>query len=167
MDEISNIIEKTIAEHHEIRDNIKLTGDSLTDVEALFILRNAYSGLAQSPDDELEAKQEQLLQALNSLEQGLRHHFSFEEKELPSLFGQQFMKAIVFEHEEIVGQIQKAKEAVAGIKLEGLDQPELLSRKTSIQETVNRLLQIIEAHANNEELVLKMMKKALESTAGS
>ncbi len=167
MAETENIIEKTIAEHHDIRENIRLTGDSLTDVEALFILRNAYSGLTQSPTGELTVKQDRIIQALNALEQGLKNHFSFEEKELPSLFGPQLMKAIVFEHQEIAGQIRKAKETVAEIKLEGLDRQELLSRKTGIQETINRLLQAIEEHANNEETILKMMRKALGSPAVS
>ena len=167
MTKTDNIIEKTITEHHEIRDNIKLTGDSLTDVEALFVLRNAYSGLAQSQTSELAIRQNRLIQALSALERGLKHHFSFEEKELPSIVGQQLMKAIVFEHQDIARQIQKAKKTVGEINLEGLEQQELFSRKADIQGTINRLLQTIETHANNEELVLKMMKKALESPAGS
>jgi hypothetical protein len=43
MTDTINIIDKAITEHHLIRENIKLTGDSVNDIEALFTLRKAYS----------------------------------------------------------------------------------------------------------------------------
>jgi hypothetical protein len=161
MSDTRGIIDKAIAEHHDIRESIKLTGDSLTDVEALFLLRKAYSGWTQSSAEELGTRRDQLLQAVSSLELGLKRHFDFEEKALPPLFGELLMKAIMHEHREIAEKIENTRAAINGIKLEGLDQAGLLSVKTGVQETINHLLQSIEEHANHEEIILKMMKKAL------
>jgi hypothetical protein len=46
--------------------------------------------------------------------------------------------------------------------LEGLDQRKLLSKKSVIQQNVNSLCQTVEEHAQHEETILNMMKKALE-----
>ena len=71
------------------------------------------------------------------------------------------MKAIMYEHREIAEKIENTRTAITGVKLEGLDKAAVLSVKTGVQETINHLLQAIEEHANHEEIILKMMQKAL------
>src|SRR4030042_5799737 len=122
------VIEEAIAEHHSIRENLKHAGDSVTDIEALFALHKAIPGWSQRSVKELKDKQGQLLKAVTSLEQGLKRHFVFEEKELPPLLGEVLMKTIVSEHGEIAGLIEKAKASLTEGTLEGLSQPEPLKR---------------------------------------
>ena len=85
------------------------------------------------------AKQNQMQQAINFLEEGLKNHFAFEEKAFPPLFGKLLMKALIFEHHEIGRQIDNARTMLASIKLEGLRQSELLSKKLLIQQSISTL----------------------------
>jgi hypothetical protein len=161
MADLVTVINKAIAEHYDVKENLKLAGQSITDIDALFMLRKAYAGWSQSSVQELSEKQKQLAQAINALEQGLKRHFTFEEESLPPLFGEILMKALRHEHHEIVGQIEEAKKTLSDFKTHGRDQQELLSWKSRMQETIGHLLQTIEEHAIHEEIILKMIKKAL------
>ena len=156
------VITRAISEHHAIRKHVKLAGDTVNDIEAFFTLQRTQSGWSQTSITALIEKQNQLLQTISFLEQGLKNHFGFEEEALPPLFGELLMKAILHEHRGISGQIESAKTTLANIKLEGLDQRELLSKRSVIQQNINNLRQTVEEHAQHEEIVLKMMKKALE-----
>jgi hypothetical protein len=166
MPDAITIINRVIEEHHKIRDNIKLAGDSLNDVEASFTLAKAYSGWTQSSAVELAAKKDQLIRALSALEQGLSAHFDYEEKYLPPLFGELLMKALLHEHREVLRKIESARKTAADIDVESGDSQQLLSRKTVVQESVNHLLQAVEEHAGHEETVLLMIRGGLESEGG-
>jgi hypothetical protein len=162
MRDVSAIVERVILEHHAIRRHIKLAGDTVNDIEALLTLERTQSGWSQTSITALIEERNRLLQAITSLEAGLHNHFSFEEEALPQLFGDLLMKAILHEHHRISRQIESAKTTLASIKLEGLDQHELLSDKSAIQQNINSLSKAIEEHAQHEEAILNMMKKALE-----
>ncbi len=154
-------ITRVISEHHVIRGHIKLAGDTVNDIEALITLRRADAQWTQSPIGALTEKQSQMQQATSFLEQGLKNHFAFEEKALPPLLGDLLMKAILHEHHEISRQIDTAKTTLSSIKLEGLEQQELLSQKSGVQGIINNLRQTVEKHMRHEEIILNMMKKAL------
>jgi hypothetical protein len=156
------VVTKVISEHHAIRGHIKLAGDTVNDIEALFTLQRTQSGWSQTSITALIEKRDQLLQAISFLEEGLQNHFDFEEEALPPLFGKLLMKAILHEHHEISRQIRSAKTTLANIELEGLDQRELFSKRSIIQQNINSLCQTVEEHAQHEETILNMMKKALE-----
>ena len=167
MSDTLRVIEEAIAEHHSIRENLKHAGESVTDIEALFALHKAIAGWSQSSVRELKDKQGQLFKAIASLEQGLKRHFGFEEKELPPLLGEVLMKTIVSEHGEITGLIAKAKASLAGGVPEGLSQPEMLTRKAKIQANIHQIIEAVEEHAKHEEVILMMIKKALEGSVSN
>jgi hypothetical protein len=156
------VITRVISEHHAIREHIKLAGDTINDIEAIITIQRAYAEWSQSSIAALAEKQSRMQQAISFLEQGLKNHFAFEERALPPLFGNLLMKAILHEHHEILRKIESAKTILSDIKLEGLEQRELLSKKSQIQETISSICQAIEEHAHHEEIVLTMMKKVLE-----
>jgi len=156
------VITKVISEHHAIRGHIKLAGDTVNDIEALLTLQRTQSGWSQTSITALIEKRDQLLQMISFLEEGLKNHFDFEEKALPPLFGKLLMKAILYEHHEISERIGSAKTTLANIELEGLDQRELLAKKSVIQQNIHNLRQTVEEHTQHEETILNMMKKALE-----
>ncbi len=159
------VIRRAISEHHAIREHIKLAGDTVNDIEALITLQRANAQWTQSSIGALTEKQNRMQQAISFLEQGLKNHFAFEEEALPPLFGELLMKAILHEHHEISRQIKRAKTTLSNIKLEGLEPRKLLSKKSQIQRTINRICQTVEEHAHHEEIILNMMKKALEKNA--
>jgi hemerythrin len=156
-----HIIEKTISEHHDIKESVKHAGQSLTDIDALFMLRQAYSAWSQSSKEEMVMRRSQMLQAVTTLENGLSRHFSYEEQYLPPLCGEPMMKAIIHEHRAIKKQMEHTKSFIAGFKLEGMGQPQLFATKNEIQDTINRLLQMVEEHSGHEETVLKMIRESL------
>ena len=96
MDDANYIINKIIEEHHKIRDNLKLTGESMNDVEAAITLSKAYSGWTQSSTGELTSKKDMLIRALSALEEGLNIHFDYEEKYLPPLLKEEAIGSFAF-----------------------------------------------------------------------
>ena len=157
------IIRKVIEEHHNIRTHIKLVGDSMNDLEAFFSLRKVHAGWTQSSKEGMIEKQAKLQQTVSSLSEGLQNHFGFEEKILPPLFGELLMQALIFEHREMMNKLSEAKSMVSETRLEGLDHEELLAKKWDTQQVIGNLPQMIEEHARKEEVILNMIKRALES----
>jgi hypothetical protein len=155
-------INKTLEEHHAIRDTVKLGGGPVSDFEALFALRQAYAGWSQCPPEELAAKHEQLSKTLELIDVGLKLHWDVEEKAMQGIFGGPLMKAFIFEHHDIARKIEHARDIIASEKLEELEPQALLSRKTAIQDIVNHVMQAIEEHSNHEDMIFKMIKKGLE-----
>jgi hypothetical protein len=151
------------AEHSLVKQNIRLVGDSVNDVEALFGLERTYSGLTQTSLEELPHRQERLELALSLLREGLANHFAFEENALPPLFGEVLMDALVLEHHTIRKAIDKAQDIVHDSLVDRLDQEGKLAWKSVLQKVINGLTQEIHSHAADEETVLKMLKKSLQS----
>lgn len=164
MPDALEVIARAISEHHSIREHVKLAGDTVNDIEALFTLQKAHSGWSQEPLKSLVDKQKQMQQALSFLDKGLKNHFAFEEKAFPPLFGDLLMRALLNEHHEISKQIEMAKATLGNIKLEGIERRELFSQKSAVQTSISQLCQAVEEHAQHEEIILTMMKKALEKT---
>jgi hypothetical protein len=156
------VITRVISEHHAIRHHVKLAGDAVNDIEALFTLQRTRAGWSQGSIAALVEKRDQLVQTTSFLEEGLKNHFAMEEEALPPLFGQLLMKAILYEHRGISRLIESAKATLNNVKPELVDQRELLTQKSRVQETIDLLCQVVEEHANHEETILNMMKKALE-----
>jgi len=77
------IINRVIEEHQTIRAYVKLAGDSTSDQEALMALTKMRPDWIPGQLDILTEKQNKLEQVLSSLQEGLRHHFDFEETALP------------------------------------------------------------------------------------
>jgi hypothetical protein len=92
--------------------------------------------------------------------EGLDRHFVFEEKHLPPIFGEILMQALLLEHRKIRQELAEIKSTV-NARLEGLGQRELLARRTHIQHVVGDIRQAIEEHAGREEVILRMLERAL------
>jgi hypothetical protein len=159
------IIDRVMYEHQYVRQHIKLVGESVSDLEALFSLQQAHAGWAQSSVEKLSSKKLQMQQVLSQVDKGLKSHFAYEEENLPPLFGEILMKALLFEHQEIRKQMETASSLANETNLEGLNQRDVLSKKTDLQIAINSLCQELERHATLEEQILRMLKKTLETRA--
>jgi hypothetical protein len=156
------VIKRIIAEHQNIKQHVKLVGDSVSDQEALTALQKEHSNFIPGRLEVISEKQKRLQQTLAFLEEGMKNHFYFEEKALPPLLGELLTQALVLEHREIIGEIEADKSIVANISLEGLSREELLEKEAHIEQVIDTLLQLIEEHATREETVLGMIRSALE-----
>ena len=156
------IISRVIQEHQTIKGHIKLVGDSITDQEALTSLAGARSDWIPGRLEILAEKQKKLQQTISFLDEGLKSHFSFEEKALPLLLGELFMQALILDHQEIRKAINEAISTVSNTRLEGLRREELLSKESDMQQVIDSICQLVEEHAAREEVLLEMLQRALE-----
>ena len=159
------IIDEVIAQHKVIRMNIQGVRGHMADFDALFSLQRAQSGWAQASVDKLINQKQQLREALGLVQNGLNRHFFWEEKALTPIYGEAFMKALVFVHNEIKQHVEKTISIADGLRLEGMSQPEILAEKSQLQEATNTLGQKVEQHANLEEQMLAMLRQAFVAEA--
>lgn len=159
------IIDRVLREHQRLRGTIKLVGESTSDLEAVFSLQQVYSGWTLSSLEVLDEKQKQLHQTLDYLREGINKHFAFEEYTLPPIFGALLMQALRIEHQRIRKDIDEAESVIVDTKLVELDQEKLLQQKSRIQQMINNLAQTFEDHAAREEVILNMLKRALQTQA--
>ncbi len=150
-------IDYVINDHKFVKENTEHVGASMNDIQALSNLQWTLGSAGA-----LIKRREDLQQTLTVLEEGLLIHFGYEEKMLPPLFGRVLMLALRFEHQEIKQAIDEVKSVAFGDWPKGMSQEELLSRGTGIQEVISRLCQLIKGHLKRENIILKMMKRALE-----
>jgi hypothetical protein len=154
------IIQRTIQEHHKIRNNLRLVGDAINDIEAVVSLQQAETSWGQSKVQDVERNMDRLKQTISRLNEGLTNHFGFEEKYLPGVFGPALMKALVLEHDEVRERLAKCKAAFIDDIVQ-FSREKLLSYRSSIQQLVDDLSGLIEGHASREEIILLMIEKAL------
>ncbi len=159
MDDLA-IIRRAIEEHHKLRTNVRLAGEAVNDMEALFNLQQAHAAWGQGSIKELSDAVARLQQTVAGLGQGLNAHFGFEEQYLPPVLGTNLMKAIVLEHDEVRQKLHECAASVAA-DLTGQPQEKLLAFRNLVQQMVSDLSHAIESHASREEIVLGMLARAL------
>jgi hypothetical protein len=157
------IITRIINEHRTIRDHLKLTGDAVTDQEALASLQESRAAFIPGRSEAVAETHLKLQQALSSLEEGLNNHFAFEETALPPLLGEKLTRALILEHRQINEAIQNTKNTVANTTLTGLERDVRLEQEARIHGIIDGVRTMVENHALREEAVLEMLKRALES----
>jgi len=156
------IIQHTIEEHRKIRNDVGAVGHAANDMEAMFSVQRSHAGWAQSSLEDLPQSVERLRQAVGVVNEGLRRHYGYEEQYLPPVFGDTLMKALVFEHNEVRGKLSAFLTSI-NTDVAGMSQEGLLTYRSSIQQGIGDLMQSIEAHASREEVVLRMIARALEA----
>ena len=135
----------------------------MSDREAMAHLQKASDAWVPGRPEDPTEMQKNTQQALSSLEEGLKNHFFFEGEALPPLFGELLMQALILEHGEILKELIEVKSVAAGANLEGLNREELMVKATNLQQKVSSICFLVEEHANKEEGILDMLKRALES----
>ena len=156
------LIDKILEEHHTIRRHMKLAGDTLSDWEALISLQRAKADWTSEELGTLSEKLERLQKAISLLGDGLNNHFALEEKGLPQLLGVLLMRAIMLDHREIEKSIDRARSYVVEPMLQVSSQEELASTKSEIEQAINSVGQLVVKHAAEEEVILEMLRRALE-----
>ncbi len=154
-------IDLLIDEHRAVLYGLKLAGERVSDLEALFNLQTVYSEWTRSSVDSLAEKQKSLAEFMDSLYEGAKHHFRYEEEHLSPLLGEAVMQALVRTHERIRRQFRRAKSILA-VRLDETNPDNLLCHKACIEEAVYDLCQMIDQHRTQEELLLQILKGMLE-----
>lgn len=157
------LINQIIEAHQVIRKNVSALGKTVADREALFKLeREQYSWTPGQPG-EMGARQQQIEETLQRLDQGLRSHFALEEQYLPPLFGDLLMKGMLLEHHNLLEKLGQTRAMIAGKNPEFLSRAQLLEQQSSIRDAIGSLSRHIEDHASSEEVIFDMLKMTLEA----
>jgi len=156
------VISSVIAQHGKVTEYVKTTGNKMNDIDAVFSVQRAAYKVAWSASSvkEMLDKRDQLSETISIMEEGLKRHFTYEEKALPLVFGELLMKDILDAHKAISAQIEKVKASLKG--LEGLDKDELFARRTILVDGIHDLRTTVVDHAHAEEDILNMMRKVFE-----
>ena len=160
MDEL-DVIRRAIEEHHRIRADIRLAGEAVNDMEALFNLQQAHAAWGQGSVRQLTEATGRLQATIEGLRKGLGAHFGFEERYLPDIFGKNLMMALILEHDEVRGKLLDCASTVS-TGVAGLQQESLLSFRNVVQQKTSDLSSTMESHASREEIILRMLEKSLE-----
>jgi hypothetical protein len=158
------IIDQVIREHQQIRSNIKLVGETVNDMEAVFGLQQAYSSWTQSTAVELKQKLDVMTRVLGTLLSGVAAHFTFEQERFPLLLGETVSHAIELEHEDIQKKAKLVSSSFAALDLDTLDKTTILTKKVQLQTNVGELTQMLQEHAHREDVIIGMVKKSLEES---
>lgn len=164
-DEHLATIDLLVDEHRAVLYGLKMAGDRVSDLEALFNLQRVYSEWTQSSVDSLAEKQRDLQKLMDSLYEGAKQHFRFEEKSLPPLLGETTMRALKKIHQMIQRQFRRVK-SVLDVHFEGMNRGEILVCKSCIEEEIYNLCQMIDQHRSQEEILLQLLKGLLEAARG-
>jgi hypothetical protein len=159
MTDYAAVIRRVIEEHRILRQGEAGVNQSINDIGAFFSLQRAYAGWSQSSIDQLAGQQKKLTDTVKNLDQGLRRHFAYEEEALPPIFGQYLMQGLLMEHQDIGARLDKLVSTVAGMHLEGLGQEQSLRERAALQALINEVHGVVEAHAEREEVILKMLDR--------
>jgi hemerythrin len=161
MEDKLKIIKAVIDQHKAIREHTGFVGAALSDQEALTSLEKVRADWTPGRIEALSERHSRLQQVLSGLDEGIKKHFTFEEKALPTLLGDLLMRALWLEHREIEKEIDEARTIAADMPLEVSDREELLSNESRVQQRIGVVLQFIEDHATKEEMILEMVRRAL------
>ena len=147
-------------EHTNIRRTVNSVGNAMTDLDTLFRLEAERFNLSLAPLQILSEKSARLAKIIDNLWKDLKEHFSYEEENLPDVLGDTLSKALKIEHAEIAREMEHVKNILTNSSFDGLTQPEMLAKKANLQQAIGKLCLMIEEHAKDEDVIIKLVKKA-------
>jgi hypothetical protein len=156
------IVTRIVNDHQDVGTNLKLLGDSVSDLEGLVSLERVKPDWMLSPAELLSDKRDQLLQTVNFLREGLENHFSFEEENLPPILGDTVMHGLMLEHEDIKKALDSLQSTLDNTQITALTSEQLLAVKWNIRQKIEDLRELIEGHAGKEDVFLQTVKRALD-----
>jgi hypothetical protein len=159
------IIERVIQEHRQVGAHLRSLslGESIPDEQARVALEKEHAEWIPGQTRNLSDLKARLLDALDALDDGLKKHFAFEEEALPPLMGGLLMRALELQHAEIAGEIARMRALTLDIRTEGIDREQQLIEEMRVQRAIAALSHLIEEHADTEEKMLDMLRRALET----
>lgn len=132
----------------------------MDDLETLSRLQTERFDLSQTSVQALAEKRQALGDIIETLWSRLKLHFAYEEEHLPDVLGPVLSKALLVEHEEIAREFDHVRIVLDESDFSKVPQSEILEMKANLGTAIGRLCQMIEEHAKNEDVLVKLVKKA-------
>ena len=145
------IINSMIGEHKAIRGHLKLLQNSLS------TLKNVRT---QGQQQSLTEKLRELQLVMCYLEEGLRNHYTHEEKVMAPLLGNPLLEAFQIEHRKVEERFDKAKSLFANLSKKSVK--ELPGTHSEIKRVIREICELVEDHSLKEDTFFTLLKSALE-----
>lgn len=156
------IISEVMAQHKALIGQLESASDSVSDMEALLRLERARSDLVLGFHKKLSEKSSQLEQIIIPLDRGLRAHYTFEEQTLPPLLGRTLTEALIFEHKQLLYEMDQAISLISNAKVEGLTHNEEMEKESEIYQGLDNLRQKKMDHLNREDAILLTLQNVIQ-----
>ena len=153
-------VDNILSEHASVRQLVNSVGNVMDDLDALSRLQTERFDLSQTSVQSLAEKQRSLAEVVESLWSKLKLHFAYEEEHLPDVLGPVLSKALMVEHGEIAKEFDHVRIVLDESDFSKVPQPEILEMKANLQTAIGHLCQMIEEHARDEDVLVKLVKKA-------
>ena len=150
-------------EHVNVRRLIGIVGATLVDLDVFFRLRTERFELSQVSLQGLADKCSELGRTVQNLWQDLKRHFEYEEEYLPQILGKTLAQALKLEHADVERMMELVLKTIAETKFSDSTQSEMLAKKTMLQEMIGKLTDKIEAHAKDEDVLVKLIKLTIDN----
>ena len=155
-------IKGIIDEHESIDEQIRQALRAIEDWQ-LTLESTIASGEALQVES-LSTKQWSLVQAIDSLEQGMLDHYRREEHELLEFIGPVISEALRIQHREILEQLRSVRVLLTGTDLKSLDMTELAARYPNVKKELEDTYRLIGEHVRAEDTTLRLVLKGIVAT---
>ena len=144
-----------IDEHKSIEEQIRQAVVGIEDWQ-ITLESTAASGEAVQIES-LSGKQWRLVQAIDSLEQGLLGHYQRGEKELLQFIGPVMSKALRIQHREILEQLRSVRILLTDTDLKGLSMTELAEKYPNVKKELENTYRLISEHCTAATVILRLL----------
>jgi hypothetical protein len=148
-----------INEHESIEEQVRQALRGIEDWQISLELTIASGKAAQI--ESLSVKQRRLVQALESLEDGMLGHNQREEHELLEFVGPAMIRGLSIQHREITEQLRSVRLLLNNTELKALNMTELAAKYPNIKKELENTYRLIVEHGKAEDIVLHLILKGV------
>jgi len=148
-----------IDEHESIEQQIEQAIRSIEDWQ--ITLESAMASGEALQIENLSSKQWSLVQAIDSLEQGMLGHYRREEHELLEFIGPVIGKALRIQHQEISERLRSVRLLLTDTDLKSLSMTELASKYPNVKKELEDTYRLVGEHGRAEDTTLRLVLKGI------
>jgi len=148
-----------IDEHESIEQQIEQAIRSIEDWQ--ITLESAIASGEALQIENLSSKQWSLVQAIDSLEQGMLGHYRREEHELLEFIGPVIGKALRIQHQEISERLRSVRLLLTDTDLKSLSMTELASKYPNVKKELEDTYRLVGEHGRAEDTTLRLVLKGI------
>ena len=167
MEEALALIERIIEEHRVIKKRVQNLERVANDASVLLELEKSKEGFMPGRFDQREGLQK-LAASLEIIDKGLKEHFDREEEGLLAAFEKHgerelasALRSLLLEHEGVKNRLAHSKKQVAELAGGGLSRQEWEATAYDMRAHVSHTRKLLEAHAENEQELLRKLRNRL------
>ena len=148
-----------IDEHESIEQQIEQAIRSMEDWQ--ITLESAIASGEALQIESLSTKQWSLVQAIDSLEQGMLGHYRREEHELLEFVGPVIGKALRIQHQEISERLRSVRLLLTDTDLKSLSMTELAAKYPNVKKELEDTYRLVGEHGRAEDITLRLVLKGI------